>query len=216
MTIRSTGRPSRRRRRRRRRRSDLRRRARCRANASKSRAGPAIPTAGSSSPSKNRAPSVSRRSVRISASAAAARLQHWASAPYRAWKRGLVVEALRQAGIEAPVADLIDAHGDGRRRAVFHARRGTARRARSRLLGGARASRGRDRPLSDSGQKPRRRARRGLGHRRAARRHAKAARHPGDGDRCRPRCRRARLGSADGAPDRRRWRASPRSKTSRA
>ena len=45
--------------------------------------------------------------------------------PYRAWKRGLVVEALRQAGIEAPVADLIDAHGDGRRRAVFHARRGT-------------------------------------------------------------------------------------------
>jgi 23S rRNA (uracil1939-C5)-methyltransferase len=52
-------------------------------------------------------------------------LQHWASAPYRAWKRGLVVEALRQAGIDAPVADLIDAHGDGRRRAVFHARRGT-------------------------------------------------------------------------------------------
>jgi len=52
-------------------------------------------------------------------------LQHWASGPYRAWKRGLVVEALRQAGIEAPVADLIDAHGDGRRRAVFHARRGT-------------------------------------------------------------------------------------------
>jgi 23S rRNA (uracil1939-C5)-methyltransferase len=52
-------------------------------------------------------------------------LQHWASAPYRAWKRGLVVEALRQAGIEAPVAELIDAHGDGRRRAVFHARRGT-------------------------------------------------------------------------------------------
>ena len=32
--------------------------------------------------------------------------------------------ALRQAGIEAPVGDLIDAHGDGRRRAVFHARRG--------------------------------------------------------------------------------------------
>ncbi len=52
-------------------------------------------------------------------------LQHWASAPYRAWKRGLVVEAFRQAGIEAPVADLIDAHGDGRRRAVFHARRST-------------------------------------------------------------------------------------------
>jgi 23S rRNA (uracil1939-C5)-methyltransferase len=52
-------------------------------------------------------------------------LQHWQSAPYRAWKRDLVVTALRQSGIDAPVADLIDAHGDGRRRAVFHARRGT-------------------------------------------------------------------------------------------
>jgi 23S rRNA (uracil1939-C5)-methyltransferase len=48
-------------------------------------------------------------------------LQHWTSAPYRAWKRGLVVEALRQAGIEAPVGNLIDAHGEGRRRVVFHA-----------------------------------------------------------------------------------------------
>ena len=51
-------------------------------------------------------------------------LQHWQSAPYHAWKRGLVVEALRQAGLDAPVGDLIDAHGEGRRRAVFHARRG--------------------------------------------------------------------------------------------
>lgn len=52
-------------------------------------------------------------------------LQHWASGPYRAWKRGLVVEALRQVDIEAPVANLVDAHGAGRRRAVFHARRAT-------------------------------------------------------------------------------------------
>jgi len=52
-------------------------------------------------------------------------LQHWQTGPYRAWKRGLVVEALRQAGIEAPVGDLVDAHGDGRRRVVFHARLGT-------------------------------------------------------------------------------------------
>jgi len=52
-------------------------------------------------------------------------LQHWQSAPYREWKRDLVVTALHQAGIEAPVAELIDAHGEGRRRAVFHARRGT-------------------------------------------------------------------------------------------
>jgi 23S rRNA (uracil1939-C5)-methyltransferase len=51
-------------------------------------------------------------------------MQHWQSAPYRAWKRSLVVEALRQAGLDAPVGDLIDAHGGGRRRAVFHARRG--------------------------------------------------------------------------------------------
>ena len=36
-----------------------------------------------------------------------------------------MVEALAQAGLDAPVDDLIDAHGEGRRRAVFHARRGT-------------------------------------------------------------------------------------------
>ena len=52
-------------------------------------------------------------------------MQHWDLARYRAWKRDLVVEALRQAGLDAPVAELIDAHGEGRRRAVFHARRGT-------------------------------------------------------------------------------------------
>ena len=52
-------------------------------------------------------------------------LQHWSAAPYRAWKRDLVVTALAQAGIDAPVDNLIDAHGDGRRRAVFHARLGT-------------------------------------------------------------------------------------------
>jgi 23S rRNA (uracil1939-C5)-methyltransferase len=51
-------------------------------------------------------------------------LQHWEGTRYRAWKRGLVVEALTWAGIDAPVDDVIDAHGEGRRRAVFHARRG--------------------------------------------------------------------------------------------
>jgi 23S rRNA (uracil1939-C5)-methyltransferase len=51
-------------------------------------------------------------------------VQHWEEARYRAWKRGLVVEALHQAGLDAPVGELIDAHGGGRRRAVFHARRG--------------------------------------------------------------------------------------------
>jgi 23S rRNA (uracil1939-C5)-methyltransferase len=50
-------------------------------------------------------------------------VQHWDAAPYREWKRGLVVEALRQAGLDAVVTELIDAHGEGRRRATFHARR---------------------------------------------------------------------------------------------
>ena len=94
--------------------------------------------------------------------------QHWADAPYRAWKRDLVVTALAQARIDAPVDDLIDAHGDGRRRAVLHARRGTkdilevgfsALRAHiivaDRCLSGARAVDGRNDPG-------------GLGHRRSA------------------------------------------------
>jgi len=49
-------------------------------------------------------------------------LQHWTAWRYRTWKRDLVVEALGQVGLEAEVDDLVDAHGAGRRRAVFHAR----------------------------------------------------------------------------------------------
>lgn len=49
--------------------------------------------------------------------------QHWDFARYRDWKHGLVVAALLQAGLDTPVHDLIDAHGEGRRRATFHARR---------------------------------------------------------------------------------------------
>jgi 23S rRNA (uracil1939-C5)-methyltransferase len=59
-------------------------------------------------------------------------VQHWRRERYRAWKRDLVVTALAEAGIAAPadlggelVGDLIDAHGEGRRRCVLHARRGT-------------------------------------------------------------------------------------------
>jgi 23S rRNA (uracil1939-C5)-methyltransferase len=52
-------------------------------------------------------------------------VQHLDENSYRDWKRELVANALRQAGIEAPLHDLIDAHGAGRRRAVFHARRGS-------------------------------------------------------------------------------------------
>jgi 23S rRNA (uracil1939-C5)-methyltransferase len=51
-------------------------------------------------------------------------LQHWSLAEYHLWKRELVVEALAQADVIAPVEPLIDAHGEGRRRAVLHARRG--------------------------------------------------------------------------------------------
>jgi 23S rRNA (uracil1939-C5)-methyltransferase len=51
-------------------------------------------------------------------------IQHWAPERYREWKRSLVVAALRQVGLDAAVDKLIDAHGEGRRRAVFHARRG--------------------------------------------------------------------------------------------
>src|SRR6185436_11230156 len=49
-------------------------------------------------------------------------IQHWQPEHYREWKRGLVIAALQQAGLDAPVDELIDAHGDGRRRATFHAR----------------------------------------------------------------------------------------------
>jgi 23S rRNA (uracil1939-C5)-methyltransferase len=52
-------------------------------------------------------------------------LQHWETARYRAWKRDLLVTTLQQAGIETAVDDLVDAHGEGRRRAVFHARHGS-------------------------------------------------------------------------------------------
>ena len=51
-------------------------------------------------------------------------IQHLAPAPYAAWKRDLVVGALARAGIEAPVAPLLDAHGSGRRRITLHVRAG--------------------------------------------------------------------------------------------
>jgi 23S rRNA (uracil1939-C5)-methyltransferase len=41
---------------------------------------------------------------------------------YAQWKRGLVEAALRNAGLGLEVAPLVDAHGEGRRRATFHAR----------------------------------------------------------------------------------------------
>jgi len=41
---------------------------------------------------------------------------------YAAWKRSLVVDTLRHTFPETPVLPLIDAHGEGRRRASLHAR----------------------------------------------------------------------------------------------
>jgi 23S rRNA (uracil1939-C5)-methyltransferase len=51
-------------------------------------------------------------------------IQHWKPERYRAWKRNLVVQALQQVGLDSSVDELIDAHGNGRRRATFHARHG--------------------------------------------------------------------------------------------
>lgn len=50
-------------------------------------------------------------------------LQHWALPKQQEWKRQRVVEALAQEGIAADVAATVDAHGEGRRRVVLHARR---------------------------------------------------------------------------------------------
>ncbi|HET7848789.1 MAG TPA: class I SAM-dependent RNA methyltransferase [Pseudolabrys sp.] len=49
-------------------------------------------------------------------------MQHWSLAEYHLWKRSLVVEALAGLGLVAAVENLVDAHGQGRRRAVLHAR----------------------------------------------------------------------------------------------
>ncbi|QXX73418.1 class I SAM-dependent RNA methyltransferase [Methylovirgula sp. HY1] len=52
-------------------------------------------------------------------------VQALAASAYAEWKRGLVVSALRHANVTAEVGELVDAHGDGRRRATFHARFGS-------------------------------------------------------------------------------------------
>src|SRR5438132_1298087 len=48
--------------------------------------------------------------------------QHMSASLYRAWKRDLVVQALKREDVAAEVGDFVDAHGAGRRRATFHAR----------------------------------------------------------------------------------------------
>jgi 23S rRNA (uracil1939-C5)-methyltransferase len=49
-------------------------------------------------------------------------VQTLAEPAYAAWKRGLVAEALHNAGVEIEVGPLLEAWGAGRRRATFHAR----------------------------------------------------------------------------------------------
>lgn len=53
-------------------------------------------------------------------------LQHWQKDAYRAWKQALVEKALSRAGLDATVAPMIDAGGEGRRRASIHARKSGA------------------------------------------------------------------------------------------
>jgi len=48
--------------------------------------------------------------------------QHLDDIPNRAWKRGIIEMALINKGLEVCVDDLIDAHGEGRRRVTFHVR----------------------------------------------------------------------------------------------
>jgi 23S rRNA (uracil1939-C5)-methyltransferase len=57
-------------------------------------------------------------------------VQALAPTAYADWKRGLLIDALRHAALDPPVAPLIDAHGVGRRRATFHARYAALGKAR--------------------------------------------------------------------------------------
>lgn len=66
-------------------------------------------------------------------------LQHWQKQPYLAWKREMVVASLRAAGLETTVHPTVDATGHGRRRVLFHARRGNG----ARLVVGFNAARSR-------------------------------------------------------------------------
>ncbi|OCJ11569.1 RNA methyltransferase [Rhizobium sp. AC27/96] len=50
-------------------------------------------------------------------------LQHYADAPYRAFKRQLVVDALRSKGLTPEVDDIVAAHPGERRRVIFAARK---------------------------------------------------------------------------------------------
>ncbi|MGO9673780.1 MAG: class I SAM-dependent RNA methyltransferase [Methylocella sp.] len=69
-------------------------------------------------PSPDRIPPFCRYFARCGGCA----VQTLAFEAYAQWKKGLLTEALRQAGLQTSVEELVDAHGEGRRRATFHAR----------------------------------------------------------------------------------------------
>jgi 23S rRNA (uracil1939-C5)-methyltransferase len=50
------------------------------------------------------------------------KFQHWADAPYQAWKSSLLADALSAKGIDTNLHALVDAHGEGRRRVNLHVR----------------------------------------------------------------------------------------------
>lgn len=57
-------------------------------------------------------------------------VQHATDETYRSWKQANAVTALARAGLVAPALEMVDAHGEGRRRVVLHVRRvGNAVRA---------------------------------------------------------------------------------------
>lgn len=67
-------------------------------------------------PSQDRATPVCRHFGRCGG----CQLQHWARAPYLAWKHAQVVQALARRGLEVNVDPIIPAFASGRRRAAFH------------------------------------------------------------------------------------------------
>ncbi len=50
-------------------------------------------------------------------------VQHWEMEAYRHWKRNLIAVALKNQGLAAAIEPLIDAQGEGRRRATLHVAR---------------------------------------------------------------------------------------------
>lgn len=66
-------------------------------------------------------------------------IQQWQAKAYRDWKRGLVTTALSNQGITVHVEPLIDAQGEGRRRATLH-----VARAKDGVIAGFNAQRSHD------------------------------------------------------------------------